>query len=83
MNSSGLESFTVPISTVSRCDRWQAQHRLQNLSVSCRCASDGNLLVEVTSPVAALQVRSVVQQLTASRLELVSWLERCWRVQCN
>lgn len=78
MNPSQLESLTVQVPTVSRCDRWQAHQRLQSLSIPCHCSADGHLTVEVNTPVAVLQLRSVVQQLTAPRTELIDWLERCW-----
>ncbi|WP_390883514.1 Asr1405/Asl0597 family protein [Kovacikia minuta] len=45
----------------------------------CNCSAEGLLEVEVNTPLAALQVRSVIQQLTASRSELIDWLEDCWR----
>ncbi|QZZ20722.1 hypothetical protein J5X98_26460 [Leptothermofonsia sichuanensis E412] len=78
MNPSQLESLTVQLLSVSRCDRWQASQRLQALSIPCYCSSDGLLVVEVDSPLDILQLRSVVHQLTASRVELIDWLERCW-----
>ncbi|MBD2313090.1 hypothetical protein H6G20_15585 [Desertifilum sp. FACHB-1129] len=63
---------------VSRCDRWRIHHRLQELSIVCSCPADGSLQVEVHHGIDLILVRSTVQQFTASRQELVSWLERCW-----
>ena len=63
---------------VSRCDRWQVQHRLQELGIPCTCPASGNLQVEVNSLIAAMQLRSVLLQFTANRSDLVIWLEQCW-----
>lgn len=78
MNFSDSQSSTVQILTISRSDRWLVQQRLQSLSIPCHCPADGRLEVEVNTPVAIVQVRSVIQQLTAPRSELLDWLERCW-----
>jgi hypothetical protein len=83
MNHSQLESLTVQVQTVSRCDRWQAQQRLQDLSIPCHCSADGHLIVEVNNPLAIVQLKSVVQQLTDSRAQLINWLERCWDEECT
>ncbi|MEX0269185.1 Asr1405/Asl0597 family protein [Leptolyngbyaceae cyanobacterium UHCC 1019] len=82
MNLSSSMTLTVPVGSISRCDRWLACQRLQDLNISCQCHSDGYLQVEITHPIAILQLRSVVQQITASRLELVDWLERCLDANC-
>ncbi|PZV13964.1 MAG: hypothetical protein DCF22_09645 [Leptolyngbya sp.] len=82
MNLSSSSTLTVPVGTISRCDRWLACQRLQDLSIPCQCHSDGCLQVEVTHPMAILQLRSVVQQITASRSELIGWLERCLASDC-
>ncbi len=79
MNPSRLQSSFVQVSNISRCDRWQAHQRLQDLDISCQCSTTGQLEVEINGLVTALQVRSVVQQFTASRPELIDWLERCWQ----
>lgn len=62
---------------VSRLDRWQVSHRLQELNIPSWCPEDGSLQVEVKNAIAALLVRSVVRQMD-SRPELIDWLERCW-----
>lgn len=72
--------LTIPVLTISRCDRWQACQRLQELEIPCDCRADGHLHVEINRPIVLLQLRSVIQQLTASRSELIDWLERCWRI---
>lgn len=64
---------------VSRIDRWVIYHRLQELMIPCWCPADGSLRVEVNNSIAAVLVRSTVQQFVASRQELVEWLERCWQ----
>ncbi|MGA7936094.1 MAG: Asr1405/Asl0597 family protein [Kovacikia sp.] len=81
MNPSRFQSSTPQVLMISRCDRWQAYQRFQELEIPCHCSAEGYLKVEVNTPLAALQVKSVVQQLTASRAELTDWLERCWQTK--
>jgi hypothetical protein len=81
MNPSHLQSSSLQVSTISRCDRWQAYQRLQELQIPCHCSTAGYLEVEVNTPLAAIQVKSVIQQLTASRAELINWLNRCWQIK--
>lgn len=78
MQPSCTSSLTVPVLTISRCDRWLACQRLQDLSIPCHCTEDGYLRVEVDHPTAIVQLKSVIQQLTAPRTALVDWLEQCW-----
>ncbi|MBF2065769.1 MAG: hypothetical protein IGS39_15305 [Calothrix sp. C42_A2020_038] len=59
-------------------DRWQVYMRLQELGINCSCAMNQPLKVEIASITAAIQLWSVVRQLTASRHELINALERCW-----
>nr|WP_290223928.1 Asr1405/Asl0597 family protein [Trichocoleus desertorum] len=81
MNSSSLNSLVGQVIQVSRCDRWQAYQRLQELGVQCWCAGDGTLSVEVQTVGDAVQLRSVIQQLTGSRNELIDWLDLCWQLE--
>lgn len=71
---------TQQIVSIARSDRWQAYHRLQELGIPCTCLADGRLQVEVTSPMATIQLWSVLQQLTQSRQHLLTRLERCWNL---
>ncbi len=59
--------------------RWQIYHRLCELEIPCRCAAHQPLTIELNSAIAAFQLWSVVKQISTSRIELVDWLERCWR----
>jgi hypothetical protein len=52
---------------------------LQELMIPCWCLPDGTLRVEVSDAIAAILLRSVVQQFLASRKDLVIWLDRCWQ----
>jgi hypothetical protein len=81
MNPSSLESTSLafPVLSISRCDRWQAHQRLLELGIPCQCEAEGFLRVEVNSPLALVQLQSVVQQFTASRQDLLGWLEACWQ----
>jgi hypothetical protein len=65
---------------VARQDRWQVYQRLQELDISCSCTLEQPLRAQIQGPADALQVWSVIQQITAPRQELVFWLKRCWKV---
>lgn len=67
------------VTNVSRLDRWQIYYRLQELKIPAWCPEDGSLWVEANSAIAAMLVRSTVQQILGSRTELIDWLERCWQ----
>ncbi|MBW4518453.1 MAG: hypothetical protein KME16_01805 [Scytolyngbya sp. HA4215-MV1] len=78
-NPNALTGYAVE---VSLGDRWRIYFRLQELMIPCACARDGSLRVEVNHGIAAILVRSTVQQFTAPRQDLVNWLERCWYTEC-
>lgn len=63
---------------MNRADCWLVCLRLWELAIPCWCEPEQPLRVQINSATAAAQLWSVVRQLTASRLELVSWLEDCW-----
>lgn len=63
---------------IARSDRWQAYQRLQELEIPCVCLEDGRFQVDISTPIAAVQLWSVVTHLTAPRPQLIQWLERCW-----
>jgi hypothetical protein len=75
---SNSNALVGQIVKVARSDRWLVYRRLQELTIPCWCPSDGSLWVEVNHSIAAILVRSTIEQFTASRQELVEWLERCW-----
>lgn len=64
-------------------DRWQVYRRLQELDISCQCSYHQPLKVQVNNAVTAVQVWSVVKQVTMSRQTLANWLESCWRVRSS
>ncbi|MGB3311247.1 MAG: Asr1405/Asl0597 family protein [Nodosilinea sp.] len=72
----------APAKTVvelDRVDRWNVYSRLQELDLACECGCDRPLSVAIDTPAAALQVWSVVQAITLSKLSLTDHLERCWQ----
>ncbi|WP_088240272.1 Asr1405/Asl0597 family protein [Calothrix rhizosoleniae] len=71
----GVQAIDIPIS-----DRWQIYHRLQELQIQCWCPVDGSLQVKVTSYIDVILIRSTVIQFTASRQELINFLEKCWKL---
>ncbi len=78
MDSAQTLTLLTQTLTISRSDRWLACQRLQELQIPCTCQPDGTLQVEIVSPLDLIQIRSVVQQLTAPRPVLLDLLERCW-----
>lgn len=77
-----MPSFTYLI-VVPLGDRWRIHQRLQELMIPCWCLPDGSLRADVQHSLAALLLRSVVQQFVASRQERVNWLDRCWDANSN
>ncbi|HEY9644336.1 MAG TPA: Asr1405/Asl0597 family protein [Coleofasciculaceae cyanobacterium] len=71
-------SFVGTEVSITRSDRWQAYQRLQDLNIPCVCPADGSLQVNLDTPLAAIQLWSVVKQLTTSRQDLADWLKYCW-----
>ncbi|MBR8828362.1 MAG: hypothetical protein DSM107014_10775 [Gomphosphaeria aponina SAG 52.96 = DSM 107014] len=65
---------------IKRAERWQVYYRLQELEIPCNCPSNQPLEVKADNATAAIQLWSVVKQITDSRFELVNWLERCWEL---
>ena len=74
-----FEAFGDHLLQVPLSDRWQIYHRLQELKIKSWCLANGTLRVRVNNCLTAILVRSTMLQFTASRHELVDWLERCWR----
>lgn len=68
---------------VKWADRWAVHHRLQELQIPCYCKSDFPLQVDIRNPTAAIQLWSVVKQITTPRHELISWLNECWHRESN
>ena len=61
--------------------RWDVFHRLQALGIECECSTNEPLLAYLDSPTTAVQIRSVIRQFSASRHELIDWLDSCWRMK--
>lgn len=81
--SSNADAQHGQIVMIPRYDRWSLYRRLQELQIPCVCCPDGSLRADVSHGLALVLLRSAVQQLTASRAELVSWLSRCWAIQSH
>lgn len=64
---------------ISRSERWSVHRRLTELDISSVCLPDGSLSVEINHPLSLIQLRSVLQQISASRHSLLLWLEQCWQ----
>ncbi|PSB07342.1 hypothetical protein C7B62_20150 [Pleurocapsa sp. CCALA 161] len=61
--------------------RWSIYYRLQQLEIPCSCLTNQPLQVEINNPSAIAQLCCVVKQSTASRSELIDWLDNCWRIE--
>jgi hypothetical protein len=83
MNSSHSRSLLSQVVEINWADRWSVYRRLQELQIPCFCRIDRPLQVEIHDPTAAIQLWSVVKQVTASRHELIRWLDDCWHKKSN
>lgn len=79
MKSFSSETEIKQIVEVNWADRWQVYQRLQELDIPCWCEANQPLRVEVGNPMAAVQLWSVMRQLTAPRQDLIGTLEHSWR----
>ena len=73
------QPHVTQIVEVNWADRWQVYHRLRELDICCWCSSNQPLTVEVSDPNVAVQLWSVIRQLTASRQDLIQTLKQCWQ----
>ncbi len=78
LSSEIKKNFVVGVG-VDWADRWQVYQRLQELEIKCWCEPNQPLRVEIDNPLAVVQLWSVMQQLTASRQELICYLEHSWK----
>lgn len=78
MNYSSSKPETDQVIEIAFSDRWQVYRRLQELGIPCQCGTNQPLSVQLNNVNDAIQLWSVVRQLTLRRWELVSWLKRCW-----
>lgn len=81
MQSKNQRSPKHEIVTAQHSDRWQIYYRLQALGISCQCQTNQPLQVKIDDTLTAIQLWSVTKQCTASRPELVHWLNRCWAIK--
>ncbi|MGG6293443.1 Asr1405/Asl0597 family protein [Leptolyngbya sp. AN02str] len=79
VKDAGFFSADQHVVSINRSDRWLVCYRLQDLGIACNCLPDGSFRAQIDSPVDAIQLWSVMQQLTGSRTAHLNWLARCWR----
>ena len=65
---------------IKNTERWSIYHRLQELDIPCNCSTNQPLQVELNNPSAIAQLCCVFKQSTASRSELIDWLDNCWEI---
>ena len=68
------------IIAIDRVHCWSAHRRFQDLSIQSFISTGEPLKVEISDPQTAVQVWSVIKQVTETRSELVEWLEHCWQM---
>lgn len=73
-------TLTVPF-TVHCEDRWQVHHRLQSLDIETQCKSFQPLQVKIDTPAEAIQLWSVVRQVSAPRHVLADSLDKSWQLK--
>lgn len=61
-------------------ERWSIYRRLQELEISCQCSANNSLRIEIHNELEIVQLGCVIKQSTASRIELIDWLESCWQI---
>ncbi|BAU63714.1 hypothetical protein STA3757_10810 [Stanieria sp. NIES-3757] len=83
MSNDNQELATQQVVNVKWAERWQVYHRLQALEIECRCGSNRPLQIEINNTKTAIQLWSVARQVTASRYELMHWLENCWQIESD
>jgi hypothetical protein len=76
-SSSEVESKHVL--EVNWVDRWQVYQRLQELDIPCWCEANQPLKVEISHPIAAIQLWSLMRQFTLKRQDMIWSLEQCWQ----
>ena len=64
---------------VDQISRWNVYNRLQELAIPCECRCGAPLQVQITTATDAIQLWSVVQQLTSSKQVTIDHLKRCWQ----
>lgn len=60
--------------------RWQIYYRLQELRIESSCSDDGSLRIKVNRFEDLVLLQSTLKQFTASRQELIDWLDKCWNL---
>ncbi|CDN16087.1 MAG: hypothetical protein HRU34_16515 [Richelia sp.] len=58
--------------------RWEIYQRLQELEITCSCATNQPLTVEINGPLALVQLWSTIRHCSASRQEMILVLQQCW-----
>ncbi|MEM9274709.1 MAG: Asr1405/Asl0597 family protein [Cyanobacteria bacterium P01_F01_bin.143] len=79
MESERSQPTNYQIIKIDRSNCWSIYRRLQDLSIKCSLSTGKPLKVEVNDPQTAVQVWSVIKQVSSDRSELIDWLEDCWR----
>ena len=74
---SSMPSSSQQVISIARGDRWEVCRRLQELDIACNCLADGSCAAEIHTPLAAIQLWSVISHLTSSRQQKIGFLHQC------
>ena len=64
--------------SVKWSSRWEIFRRLKALQINCQCRTNEPLLIDLHSPTTLVQIWSVIRQSSATRTQLIDWLDNCW-----
>lgn len=81
MSTTNSQSEINQVVEVNPSDRWSVYRRLQELDIPCKCSTNEPLTVAIHSPLTAVQLWSVNKQQTATRNDLIDWLNHCWQTK--
>lgn len=80
MHLLGMSKRMEPIE-IDAIGRWDVFYRLQELAIPCQCDCHQPLRVQADTATAAIQIWSVIRQITSPRSVVADYLERCFHQQ--
>lgn len=78
INTTLKEAIIEQVIEVNWLDRWSVYKRLQEIGIPCSCSVNQPLTAVINSPIALVQLWSVLRCCTSSRQEMILFLHKCW-----
>ena len=72
------EAVIQQVIEVNGVERWAVYRRLQEIEIPCSCSINQPLTAIINSPIALVQLWSVLRCCTSSRQEMILFLQKCW-----